>query len=302
MARIRSIHPGQWKDEDFVELSPCARLLALGLRNISDDQGVFEWKPKTIKMELFPGDTFDVLALLQELVDHRQVQQYVHDEKPYGAIRNFRKWQSPKYPSNLYPLPEPLAVYVGISPNGTPSTQAIPPKRRNDQRSSPAIPACSGNETVEIKGEERRGEEKSTTATAVVSPPTGGDAPAADPAPAVPLDAAAALWNELCGQALGRVSKLTDIRRKHLRARLVEHWPHDPLGGWRAYCQRIMRSDFLTGRRASTGSHAGWKADFDWSVNSANAVKVVEGRYDNDRDRAPPPPDDGRWVPAPGTV
>ena len=31
MARIRSLHPGQWTDEAFVQCSAFARLLALGL-------------------------------------------------------------------------------------------------------------------------------------------------------------------------------------------------------------------------------------------------------------------------------
>ena len=32
MPRIRSLHPEQWSDEDFVELSYPARLLAIGIR------------------------------------------------------------------------------------------------------------------------------------------------------------------------------------------------------------------------------------------------------------------------------
>ena len=159
-----------------------------------------------------------------------------------------------------------------------------------------------GASTLEAKKQKLEAD-KSTSAYADVSPPVGEDGPAppADRKPALPIEAAAEAWNEICGPLLGRVAKLTDLRRKHLRARLVEHWPDDPLGGWRAYCERIKRSDFLTGRRGGNGAHAGWKADFDWACNPANAVKIVEGRYDNDRDRpAPPPP--GQWREAPGTI
>ena len=56
MARIRSLHPGQWTDEAFVAVSPLARLLALGLRNEADDEGVFPWKPVTLRMRLLPAD------------------------------------------------------------------------------------------------------------------------------------------------------------------------------------------------------------------------------------------------------
>jgi len=159
-----------------------------------------------------------------------------------------------------------------------------------------------GASTLEAKKQKLEAD-KSTSAYADVSPPVGEDGPAppADRKPALPIEAAAEAWNEICGPLLGRVAKLTDLRRKHLRARLVEHWPDDPLGGWRGYCERIKRSDFLTGRRAGNGAHAGWKADFDWAINPANTVKILEGRYDNERDRpAPPPP--GQWREAPGTI
>ncbi len=53
MARIRSIHPGQATDEDFVQCSPFARLLAIFVRNEADDHGVFKWKPVTLKMRIF---------------------------------------------------------------------------------------------------------------------------------------------------------------------------------------------------------------------------------------------------------
>lgn len=60
MARIRSIHPEQFKDENFVGLSLEARLLCIGLRNYADDYGVFEWKPIPLKIEIFPMDNVDM--------------------------------------------------------------------------------------------------------------------------------------------------------------------------------------------------------------------------------------------------
>jgi hypothetical protein len=49
MSRIRSIHPGFFADETFVMLSPLARLFWIGLLTEADDQGIFEWKPVTLK-------------------------------------------------------------------------------------------------------------------------------------------------------------------------------------------------------------------------------------------------------------
>lgn len=106
MSRIRSIYPGQWTDEDFVVLSPFARLLALAIRNEADDNGVFEWKPLQIKMRLFPADMVDVAMLLAELAEHRHISSYQVCGRLYGIIRNFGRWQNPRRATALYPLPE----------------------------------------------------------------------------------------------------------------------------------------------------------------------------------------------------
>lgn len=115
MARIRSTHPGQWNDDDFLECSAFARLLALALRNFSDDNGIFEWKPKQIKRNCLPADSCDVLPLLSELAEHNQVRKFTVDGKDYGAIRNFRPWQRPKTPKSVYPCPPSIRKYVGLS-------------------------------------------------------------------------------------------------------------------------------------------------------------------------------------------
>jgi hypothetical protein len=119
MARIRSTHPTQWNDDDFIECSPLARLLTIGIRNFADDCGVFEWKPGQIKRNCLPADACDVKPLLEELVRHNQVKKYTVDGRDYGVIRNFRKWQRPKKPNTIYPLPDELRKYVGLDAAGT---------------------------------------------------------------------------------------------------------------------------------------------------------------------------------------
>lgn len=285
MARIRSIHPGQWRDEDFVELSSNARLLTLALRNLADDRGVFEWKPKSLKMEVFPADNIDVEALLAELVAHRQVKQYEADGKTFGAIRNFRKWQRPEKPKFVHPFDDALASYVGLS-------TTTPPSEAASVADQSALPV--GDPSANSKSEEggRRKEEggKST-------PPAnagGGDAPLLALTPRPPddppdhLQSAVDLWNGQCCPPLAKVEKMTDKRRKELRARLKEHFADNPIAGWTAYLQRIIASDFLAGRNRRPGERA-WKADFDFAISASGCVKVLEGKYDN-------PPDSGREV------
>lgn len=125
MARIRSLHPGQWTDEDFVELSPFARLLCLALRNEADDYGCFEWKPKRIKMRIFPADNVEIDDLLAELVEFDHIKQYSMDGKKYGAIRNFCKYQRPKKPTSFCPNNNDIAIFVGSEPH-PPSGDDIP--------------------------------------------------------------------------------------------------------------------------------------------------------------------------------
>lgn len=146
MARIRSIHPGQWTDEAFVECSSDARLLALGLRNEADDNGIFEWKPKTLKMRLFPADSVDIDVLLEEVTLSGQAFRYMLGNKAYGAIRNFTKYQRPRRPSIMYPPPNPGQVPEGLSfkryqgGNDNAPKNATPPFDGNRNASANEIP------------------------------------------------------------------------------------------------------------------------------------------------------------------
>ncbi len=132
MARIRSIHPGLATDEDFVGMSRDARLLYVLLLTECDDQGVFEWKPTTLKMRLFPADNIDVAPLLSEMVAAHKVIAYEIDGRKFGAVRNFRKFQRPKSPNTAFPLPEQFRSYVGldaaISEIGDDEPPPLPPK------------------------------------------------------------------------------------------------------------------------------------------------------------------------------
>lgn len=135
MARIRSVHPGFFTDEHLVSVSMAARLLFLGLGVEADDKGVFEWKPLTLKMRIFPGDNIDVVALLAELEEVEAIRRYEIDGRKYGAIRNFRKFQKPKTPNDIHPIPDDFRNFVGLpSSTSAPLTkkgEAFPQKGEN---------------------------------------------------------------------------------------------------------------------------------------------------------------------------
>jgi hypothetical protein len=115
MARIRSVHPGLFIDDAFMELSMAARVLLIGIWVQCDDHGIFEWRPKSLKAAILPGDDKIAMAdLLDELTTERCIQMFVVEGKKYGAVRNFCIFQRPKKPSFKYPLPDQLRTYVAV--------------------------------------------------------------------------------------------------------------------------------------------------------------------------------------------
>lgn len=166
MARIRSIHPSVWTNERFVSVSRDARLLLIGLWGESDDKGAFEWKPIQIKMRLCAGDDVTLASVsgwLAELQDADLVQRYELDGSEYGAVRNFCKWQRPKKPNDIHPMPQQFRTYCGCSgegsepdadithtqtepvPNQFPTSGEKPPQRkeeggrRGDRKEEPSL-------------------------------------------------------------------------------------------------------------------------------------------------------------------
>jgi len=93
MAKIRGIKPDFWISEQVVTCSMPARLFFIGLWNFSDDHGVFKWKPKMLKMQIFLSDNVSTQKLLKELVDNGFIKKFVFEEAEYGYIINFSKHQ-----------------------------------------------------------------------------------------------------------------------------------------------------------------------------------------------------------------
>lgn len=114
MARIRSVHPGLATDARFVVLSDAAQIFYVLLLTAADDAGVFRWEPLELRMQLRPGSANPVEPLLDELAAGNFVRRFEADGHAYGAVRNFRRFQSPKRPTRRFPLPANLFAYVGL--------------------------------------------------------------------------------------------------------------------------------------------------------------------------------------------
>lgn len=141
MSRIRSIHPGLFTDEAFVSLSAPAQVLWIGLWCEADDQGVFEWKPLTLKMRLMPASSESVDPLLQELLEAGCIARF-EAGRSYGVVRNFVKHQRPKSPKVIHPLPEGLRNYAGF--NGDGSRPDATTGRKRFATSSERVPNSPG--------------------------------------------------------------------------------------------------------------------------------------------------------------
>ena len=115
MARIRSIHPGFFTDEAIVTVGMPIRLVLIGLWTEADDGGVFEWKPITLKMRLFPADNIDIGKMMDELVQAEVIKKAEVDGRHLGLIRNFCRYQRPKSPKYRHVIPDDLRSYVGLS-------------------------------------------------------------------------------------------------------------------------------------------------------------------------------------------
>jgi hypothetical protein len=89
MPRARLISPEFWTAEAVVDCAPMARLLLLGLSTFADDFGVLPLRPRTVRLQVFPGDALDddqVRAMLDELVAHGLLRRYTVDGVDYLAI------------------------------------------------------------------------------------------------------------------------------------------------------------------------------------------------------------------------
>ena len=107
MARARNIKPGFFKNEELVELRFEVRLLFIGLWTVADRAGRMEDKPKKIKMELFPADSFDVDAALAELESSGFIRRYQVEGTRYIQILAFTKHQNPHKDEKASLIPAP---------------------------------------------------------------------------------------------------------------------------------------------------------------------------------------------------
>jgi hypothetical protein len=93
VARIRTVKPEFWSDEKVMDVSFPSRLLFIGLWNFCDREGRMVYSPKRIKAQIFPGDTVEIVPLIEELQAVGLVTVYECSNAKILSVPNFGKHQ-----------------------------------------------------------------------------------------------------------------------------------------------------------------------------------------------------------------
>lgn len=102
MARIRTVKPGFWKDEDLSELPSDTHMLAAALLNYADDEGYFNANPALVKAECCPlrepsVSVHESLKLLQK-IGYLKLGS-CKNGKSYGHVVTFADHQKVSHPT-----------------------------------------------------------------------------------------------------------------------------------------------------------------------------------------------------------
>lgn len=137
MARIRSVKPEYWADEDMAALVRDARLLYIGLWNIADEHGRLRGDPRWIKGQLFAYDddldAHEVDVLLDSLAKAGKLVRYRVDGRRYAflpKLATHQRLEPEKVPSKL---PDPADADPDIAPDQPTQFRADESARNSDE-------------------------------------------------------------------------------------------------------------------------------------------------------------------------
>jgi hypothetical protein len=271
MARIRTIKPEFWQNEQLAGLPEHARLLAIALLNHSDDEGYFLASPQLVRAACFPFEEHskNVLRSIQELSSIGYIEVRDSSGKAIGRVCKFLDHQridkaqksklSGLFQSSEIKKPNAVDTFDDNSKN-------IPGTIQEPSDTIQRLEQGTGNREVEQGMEVEQG-----TLTAIASE----------------CEEVITAWN----QAMGKNCRLTYSRKKTLRARRKDsYWVEN----WREAIAKCKASDFCMGR-SQNGS---WVADLDWFLKPETVTRLMEGRYDGSQvSRLPTEEERKAWRP-----
>jgi len=167
MARIRSIKPGFFTNDQLAEIDPLGRLLFAGLWCHADRLGRLEDRPRKIKAEVLPYDACDVDALLNDLAASGFIVRYEAAGVRYIQVATFSKHQTPNIKEVDSTIPPP----TGTAPEPTPIIPA------QYQHSADTLPALHLTGTV-LEQDQEQVQDQSWGQEGVQGEPTAAPSPA----------------------------------------------------------------------------------------------------------------------------
>ena len=261
MARIRSIKPEFWTSEQIVECSTSARLLFIGLWNFCDDGGNHSASPKTLKMEIFPGDDIsisDIQDMVNELLKNDLIVEYESGGKRYWHVTG---WHHQKIDRPSYKHPK-------FEENSTPIQQQFDDHSTNAQRTLDDHSPPEGS-----------GKERSLSINPnglIVASETGNVKPLRPDKPDCPHQKIIDLYHEVLPMC-PRIRDWTPARATQLRARWNEAPERQNLDYWKRFFEFVTTCDFLVGKSGNKP----FFADLEWMTKAGNFAKIREGKYEN---------------------
>jgi hypothetical protein len=163
MARIRTVKPEFWQNEEIASLSEHARLLAIALLNFCDDEGFFLANPSLVRANCFPfqEDSRNVPGSLQELSRIGYVEIRDCSGKAIGRVVKFlshqriEKAQKSKLAA-MFLQQQPIEIQENNSDLADSVT--IPGTFQDDSRNGHGLEGKGKEQGKERKGEEGKEE------------------------------------------------------------------------------------------------------------------------------------------------
>lgn len=267
VARIRSIKPEFWSDEQVMECSPLARLLFIGIWNFCDDGGNHPLSEKTLKALIFPGDSIDtaeIRRLLVELSSNDLLRFYESSGKLY---LNVPGWRHQKIDRPTYKHPD--------FDDGVPlDCQKIwPADHVVDDTSSNARRMLDEASPPERKGEDVE-KIKSTVEQAEIFEQQDQGKKPEKPVDPIPYGDFLSTYQRVTAGVFLGAEKLTDARKRAIR----KAWnftargkkPFQDQAFFDRYLQACLKNAHWCG-----DNDRKWRADLEFVLRESNIVKVL---------------------------
>lgn len=109
--RIRTVKPGFFLNAELydaeIETGLPIRLAYIGLWCVADREGRFRWRPRELKVQIFPHDDLDFSRVLHACLTRGWVEKYASQGEEFGWIPSFKRHQVINNRESDSVLPDP---------------------------------------------------------------------------------------------------------------------------------------------------------------------------------------------------